>query len=83
MDRRPRWVMWLLVALVLVVLAAVLFWEMAPTASERRRPVARVLPDRAAMDLNHADGHTWAVLLTLLGRRSAALLLVGAQYGAG
>jgi hypothetical protein len=32
-NRRPRWVLWLLVALVLAVLAAVLFWEMAPTAA--------------------------------------------------
>jgi hypothetical protein len=33
------------------------------------------------MDLNHADGRTWAVLLALLGLLSAALLLVGLQYG--
>ena len=83
MDRRPRWVTWLLVALVLAVLAAVLFWELAPTAAERRRRVARVLPGCAAMDLNHADGRTWAVLLAVLGLLSAALLLVGSQYGAG
>jgi hypothetical protein len=45
--------------------------------------VARVLPGGAAMALTHADGRTWAVLLALLGLLSAALLLVGAQYGAG
>jgi hypothetical protein len=32
-DRRPRWITWLLVALALALLAAVLFGEMAPTVS--------------------------------------------------
>ena len=43
--------------------------------------MARVLPERAAMDLNHADGRTVAVLLATLVLPAAALLLVGLQYG--
>ena len=32
-ERRPRWITWLLVALALALLAAVLFGQMAPTVS--------------------------------------------------
>ncbi len=42
-----------------------------------RTSVARVLPERAPVDLNRAGWRAWAVLLAALVLLAAALLLVG------